>query len=131
MKYYATARDDWFRSTEDDGTGECWFGVGSNVYPTMQDWLAQGNIITPYVVPSTIPTSVTRYQARAALLGAGLLDVVNTYFESLPDTSLDKMAWNEAPTVQRNSAAFIVGATTLGLSSTQIDQLFVTAAAIQ
>jgi hypothetical protein len=49
----------------------------------------------------------------------------------MPDTSLEKMAWNEAPTVQRNSTALIAGATLLGLTSDQLDQLFITAFSIQ
>ncbi|OZI61545.1 hypothetical protein [Bordetella genomosp. 11] len=78
-----------------------------------------------------VPQTVTRYQARVALANAGLLDQVNTYFVALPNSDLGKMAWQEAPTVERDSAALIAAGNALGLTDAQIDQLFIAAAAVQ
>lgn len=81
--------------------------------------------------PPLVPQVVTRYQARAALAEAGLLQQVNDYFAALPDDDLGKLAWLEAPTVVRQSAALIEAAHDLGLTDNQIDALFSRAAEFQ
>lgn len=78
-----------------------------------------------------VPSSVTRYQARVALANSGLLEQVNAYFDALPDSDTGKMAWLEAPTVERHSPALIAAAHALGLTDEQIDQLFITGADLQ
>lgn len=78
-----------------------------------------------------VPASVTRYQARVALANSGLLDQVNAYFDALADSDTGKMAWLEAPTVERNSPALIAAAHALGLTDEQIDQLFIAGADLQ
>lgn len=80
----------------------------------------------PSIAP-VIPRSVTRYQARAALLEAGLLGSVEAHFSMLPDTSLDRLAWQEAPTVNRDGEALQGAAAALGLTEEQVDALFVRA----
>lgn len=75
-----------------------------------------------------VPQSVSRYQARAALHEAELLSLVEAYFSGLPASSLGRLAWQEAPTVSRNSEALLAAATALGLSEDQIDELFIRAA---
>lgn len=90
------------------------------------DWVDE-----PPVQPVPVPAEVTRYQARVALLGAGLLDKVNAYFAALPSTDLGQLAWNEAPTVLRSNAALETAAESLGLTSSEVDQLFIAASQVQ
>jgi hypothetical protein len=78
-----------------------------------------------------VPQQATRYQARAALLAADLLQQVNDHFAALPDDDMGKLAWQEAPTVERSSPALIDAAHALGLSDEMIDQLFIAAASVQ
>jgi hypothetical protein len=95
-------------------------------------WLAAGNTTQPIdpPPPAPVPQSVTRYQARVALLNAGLLDTVNAYFAALPATDLGQLAWNEAPTVLRSNTALEAAAESLGLTSAQVDQLFIAASQV-
>lgn len=91
-------------------------------------WLHEGGIPLPSEgEPQYVPQTVSRYQARAALLEAGLLEAVETHFSALPDSSLDKLAWKEAPTVNRGSEALEAAASALGLSPEQVDGLFLRA----
>lgn len=76
---------------------------------------------------AAVPLSVSRYQARAALLEAGMLADVEAYFSALPDTSIARLAWQEAPTVNRNSDALVAAANDLGLTDAQLDALFMRA----
>lgn len=77
--------------------------------------------------PPVVPLKVTRFQARAALIDAGLLDAVNSFFSALPDGDLNKLAWQEAPTVQRDSDATLLAADALGITTEQMDTLFIRA----
>lgn len=92
-------------------------------------WKEDGGVPQPAdpVAPS-IPQQVSRYQARAALLEAGLLSDVEAYFASLPSDSLEKLAWQEAPTVTRASQALAAAASALGLTDEGLDELFLRAA---
>ncbi|MNV29977.1 hypothetical protein D3C71_1212270 [compost metagenome] len=97
-------------------------------YRVFLEWEAAGGVIEPPSAdPAYVPGSVSRYQARAALLEAGLLDDVEAYFESLPDSSLAKLAWKEAPTVNRTSDALTTAAGILGLTDERLDALFLRA----
>lgn len=97
-------------------------------YAAYLDWVAAGNTPEPMLEQGpVVPEYVSRYQARAALLEAGLLVAVEDHFTALPDSSLEKLAWQEAPTVHRGSDALLNAATVLGLSPNQIDALFVRA----
>jgi hypothetical protein len=106
--------------------------IGNIDWDAYQVWVAVGNTPDPAPTPPVlIPAVVTRYQARAALLQAGLLSQVNAYFDGLGDDDMGKLAWLEAPTVERNSPALIAAAHALGLSDGAIDQLFIAAAAVR
>ena len=89
------------------------------------------NFTTAPPAPPVVPASVTMRQARLALLGAGLLDAVDTAIASIPDETTRRAAqieWEFSNEVQRdNSFTSLLGAG-LGLSSAQIDDLFLTAA---
>jgi hypothetical protein len=93
------------------------------------EWVHAGNTASPLPEQSQpIPQTVSRYQARAALLEAGLLADVEAYFAALPASSLSWLAWQEAPTVNRDSEALVSAADALGLMEAQLDSLFLRAA---
>lgn len=80
--------------------------------------------------PLQIPKSVTRFQAKAALLGAGLLAQVDAYM-ALPDTPMvTKLAWTETQDFERGSPTVAGLSALLGLTSEQVDALFITASGI-
>ena len=72
--------------------------------------------------------TVSRFQAMAALLDAGLLSQVNA---ALADAGpLAQLAWAEATEFHRNSPTIAGLASGLGLTDTQVDDLFRAAALI-
>lgn len=71
-----------------------------------------------------VPQSITRFQALAALHNAGLLDIVQAAITASTDP-LVSLAWNNAQTFDRSSPTIASLATSLNLSSTQIDDLFI------
>ena len=72
---------------------------------------------------------VTRFQARAALLNAGLLDTVNTAMQSAQPVA--QLAWADAQTFRRLSPTVMAIGAGLGLSDEQLDDLFIYAAKIE
>lgn len=74
---------------------------------------------------------VSRFQGRAALHQAGLLEQVNTLINDPETDPLTAMAWEDATEFQRNSVTLVFLADQLGLSDTQVDDLFRQAATIQ
>lgn len=83
----------------------------------------------PILGRTPTPQSVTRFQARAALALAGLLDVVEEAVAASPHP-LTRLAWADAQTFERQSPTVANLAAVLGLSAIQIDDLFKTAAGI-
>jgi hypothetical protein len=85
--------------------------------------------------PPVVPTMVTNYQGRAALVQAGLFDKADAAIRGADQTvaanKLALQAWDYANNFYRDSA-FISGvASILGLKPADIDALFVTAGAVQ
>lgn len=78
-------------------------------------------------VPS-IPQVVTPRQARIALLNAGLLDNVEAAIAAYPRAA--QIDWEYAIEIRRDNAMIASMASTLGLSDTDIDNLFIAAAAV-
>jgi hypothetical protein len=83
-------------------------------------------IATLPAVVNTPPTIVTMRQARLALLQAGLLAQVNTTIANMPGAAGDaaRIEWEFSGTVERNRPLVqsLIGA--LGLTNTQLDDLF-------
>lgn len=94
------------------------------------DALLEANIpIAPYVPPAPPPiTSVTPRQARLALLGAGLLDTVNSMIEGL--SPADRITWDYATTIERTDPLIASLGAALELTEEQIDALFTNAASL-
>lgn len=90
-------------------------------------WVAAGGVIAPYVAPpAPIPSSVSPYQARRALNAAGLRSAVEAAVAAAPYEVQD--AWEYALVVERNSPMIDALASSLGLTETQLDDLFIVAA---
>lgn len=74
---------------------------------------------------------VSRFQARAALHLAGLLEAVEA---AMADPAMDpiiKLAWTDAREFRRASPAIAAMTAQFGWSDAQVDQLFVTARGIE
>lgn len=76
------------------------------------------------------PTVVSRFQARAALLQAGMLETVTALMTADTTDPLARLAWSEALEFRRDSPTIATMAAALGLTDAQLDALFVTAAGI-
>ena len=87
-------------------------------------------LVTPTQV--TVPEVVTMRQARLALLQAGLLAQVNTAVANMPGPAGDtaRIEWEFSSTVERNRPLVqsLIGA--LGLTESQLDDLFRLAATL-
>lgn len=81
--------------------------------------------------PPAIP-SVTMRQARLALLSAGLLQNVTTAINSLPSPQKEaaQIEWEYSQEVHRDKPFVAVLAGALGLTDTQLDNLFLTASTL-
>ena len=107
---------------------------GDPTWPDYLAWLAAGGIpeamaiTTPPEPTDPIPLSVTRFQARAALWLAGLLDDAEAAISQAHP--LSRIAWEQANVYRRDSPTVISIGQQLGLSEADIDELFKTAASI-
>lgn len=77
-----------------------------------------------------VPQTVSRFQARAALLAAGLLDTVTAYMAQPETPQLVKLAWEDAQEFSRTSPTVLGMQTVLGISDDQLDDLFIQAETI-
>lgn len=78
---------------------------------------------------AAVPQSVSRFQALAALMDAGLLSDVDM---ALADAGpLAQLAWAEASEFRRNSPMILTMADGLGLTDDDVDALFRAAAQIE
>lgn len=77
-----------------------------------------------------VPQSVSRLQARLALIAADLWTQVVDYFELDERTAIEQAFWEDAQIWRRDNAALIAAAVALGLDDAALDQLFTDAAAL-
>lgn len=83
---------------------------------------------TPYKAP--VPTFVTMRQARTQLALAGMLGTVNAAIAAMPGTEGDlaRIEWEFSSTVERNRPFVNAMIPVLGITSEQLDDLFIQAA---
>lgn len=81
--------------------------------------------------PPGPPQVVSRFQARAALHLAGLLDQVEALMADPQTDPLARLAWTDAQEFRRTSPTLVAMASALSLTDAQLDQLFITAAGIE
>lgn len=80
--------------------------------------------------PTPVPQSVSRFQARAALHQAGLLDQVEGLMVDPSTPILARLAWSDAQEFKRSSPTIASMAQALGLGDADVDALFISAATI-
>lgn len=104
---------------------------------TGQPWLRAWDVIalTPVEIEAAqkarVPQTVTRRQARQALLLAGLLDNVQPAIDSIADPvqrSMAQIEWDDSQQFERERPLLITLATALGLGAEALDNLFIQAA---
>jgi hypothetical protein len=87
--------------------------------------------IQAYLVahPAPVPQIIGAMNAKVALSRAGLLAAVQTWING--QSAERQLIWNTATDFRRDSPLIAAGAAALGLTSDQLDALFITAATIQ
>ena len=96
-------------------------------------WLYDGiNFTSPPQPTPSVPQEVTMRQARLALLEKGLLANVQPAINSLPEPDKTKaqIEWEYSNALQRGNPFVAVLGTALGLSSQDLDDLFIQASAL-
>ena len=97
----------------------------------MEGWVRSGGgFVAPNPVPpvNSVPVAITMRQARLVLLGAGKLAGVDTAIANIPDPTTRAAAqieWEFSNELQRDNAFVTMLAPALGLTSEQVDQLFI------
>lgn len=79
---------------------------------------------------NAVPDEIKMWQARAILLRAGLLGMVEQAVKVATNPEIE-IAWEYAPNVVRRSAFVAAISDALGLPSEQIDNLFIEGAKIK
>lgn len=96
-------------------------------------WLYDGQEFSLPPPPAPlVPQEVTMRQARLALLENGLLANVQTAINSLPEPDRTKaqIEWDYSNALQRSNAFVATLGSALGLSSQDLDDLFIQASAL-
>ncbi len=89
-------------------------------------WVVAGGSFVP---PSpSVPAAITMRQARLVLLGAGLLEAVDSAVAQAGGAA--QIEWEYAQEVQRQSPLVQMLAPSLGLSPAQVDALFIEGATL-
>lgn len=117
-----------FRDAE-DGYYQCDVPAGEPL-PEWTKEMTPCDVQMP-VVTGAIPAVVSRFQARAALHLAGLLDTVEAIMASPATPVMAKLAWADAQEFKRTSPSLLGIAGAIGLTDAQLDDLFTTAAGIE
>ena len=79
----------------------------------------------------TVPQTVSRFQARAALYQAGLLEAVEMLMQDVHTSMFVRIAWQDAQEFKRQSPTVAAFAAALGMTERQVDELFIQAAQIK
>lgn len=91
-------------------------------------WSYEDGVFTPPPPPPIeVPDSITARQARLVLHSKGLLSSVEPSIEALPEPERTnaKIEWEYATTIHRNNQFITVLGNALGLTESQIDELFI------
>lgn len=110
---------------------------GNRDYEEYKQWISEGNIpeleFTEVELAQQLedakPKTVTMRQARLALLQAGLLTPIDTAIANGSDEAM-KIEWEYATQIERNWSSLITLTTAMGMTSEQLDDLFLLASAL-
>ena len=88
--------------------------------------------LPPIQKPTLVPEQVTMRQARLALHNSGLLASVEAAIDALPEPprTAARIEWDHSNAMQRGNVFVAQLGGLLGLSSQQLDDLFIAAAAL-
>lgn len=84
-----------------------------------------------YVDPHAVPDQATRRQGKQALLLAGKLSSVQPAIDSIADPvqrAMIQIEWDDSQVFERNRPTLIALGTALGMTSADLDALFIQAA---
>jgi len=73
---------------------------------------------------ATVPVQLSMRQARLALLGSGLLAIVDTAVANSSDEAM-KIEWEYSDVAKRDWTSLVAMATSLGMSELDLDNLFI------
>lgn len=83
--------------------------------------------LPPVILPSVEPaaSTISSFQAKMALAEAGLLEAVEAVINDPTTPTRIKIAWQESLNFRRDNPMIATIATQLGLSESDIDDLFI------
>lgn len=123
MKHYKDAQNNVY-AYEADGSQDAFIPAGLTAITN-----AEAAVLT--APPATVPQSVTRFQALAALHLAGHLEAVKAIMAAPETPVLTKLAWDNALSFERTSPTLASLAAALGMTDADLDALFTAAASIE
>ncbi len=90
----------------------------------------QRDLPTP---PARVPREIPNWRAKVILAQMGLLSTVEAAIAALPepDRTIARLAWGGDAKLARRGKTVLGLAAALGLSSDQVDQLFIAAEALE
>lgn len=95
-------------------------------YLDYAEWVTGGN--NPEMIPVSdlppVPNAITRFQARAMLLQAGLLDTIEAFMVNETTPRIYRLAWQDAQEFYRDSPLILTMAGIFSLSEEQLDNMF-------
>lgn len=90
-------------------------------------WVAEGNTpLPPAPIPVPVPPQVPMWTVRTILQNDNLFDQAQAAINASTDNAL-KNVWEYGNFADRNSAAIASLSSSLGLTSEQVDQMFIDA----
>jgi hypothetical protein len=106
--------------------------------PEVAQWQGDSWVVLPEYPPAPapppapVPQAVTMRQARLALLGSGMLTSVNAAIAAMPGAQGEaaRIEWEFSSEVKRNQPLVLALGPVLGLSASQLDQLFIVAGSL-
>ena len=78
---------------------------------------------------SNVPQTITAFQFKAALVNASAYDKFNSNMISA--SQISSIVWNEATSFSRNDPYVLAAAAAAGMTSAQLDAIFVAGALLQ
>ena len=128
MKYYKNPTDSSIFAYEDSvPTSAIKTGLVSITQSEIMATLAQKDLVDTAAAALLVPSSVTAFQAKGALLQDGSLAAVEAIMAAPTTPALLKLAWREALYFERDSPGILWLAAQLSWTSARLDALFITA----